>query len=114
MTSTPAAPAATDHTEVDALLRNYHDARRREDQWRTPQILLALATPLLALVSVIFVMGGDVDYATIAGALAIITGAGAALLAVEVWRQHRTAIGLANHFRTEYPSHHGLFMKDPL
>jgi ABC-type maltose transport system permease subunit len=98
----------------DDLLRDYHDARRREDQWRIPQLLLALATPILALISVIFIMGGTDDFALISGALAIITGVGAALLAVEVWRSHRTAVSLVNRFRTEYPADAALLMKDPI
>lgn len=99
---------------ADDLLRAYHDARRREDQWRIPQLLLALATPVLALISVIFLMGGADDLALISGALAIITGVGAALLAVEVWRAHRDAIGLVNRFRTQYPADAALLMKDPI
>jgi hypothetical protein len=99
---------------ADDLLRAYHDARRREDQWRIPQLLLALTTPILTLISVIFLMGGSEDFALISGALAIITGVGAALLAVEVWRAHRTAIGLVNRFRTEYPADAALLMKDPI
>jgi hypothetical protein len=113
MTTTPAAPAA-DRTEFDSLLRDYHDARRREDQWRIPQLLLALVTPILALISVVFVMGGGADPGTISGALAIITGTAAALLAVEVWRQHRRAIGIFNHLRTTYPADGPLLLKDPL
>jgi protein-S-isoprenylcysteine O-methyltransferase Ste14 len=98
----------------DELLREYHDARRREDQWRIPQILLALVTPILALVSVLFAMGGETTNATISGALAVITGVGAALLAVEVWRWHRTAIGIGNSFRTTYPGEASRFLGDPL
>lgn len=105
--------ANADRTEFNSLLRDYHEARRREDQWRIPQLLLALATPILALISVLLI-GGDNGYATIAGALAIITGVGAALLAVEVWRQHRTAIGIWNHLRTQYPQGRELMLKDPL
>jgi hypothetical protein len=99
---------------ADDLLRAYHDARRQEDMWRIANLLLALATPVLALISVLFVMGGNSDYAVIAGALAIITGTGAALLTVEVWRHHRRAIGIANSFRTQYPAEHALFLKDPI
>jgi hypothetical protein len=96
------------------LLRDYHDARRREDQWRIPQLLLALATPILAFISVAFLMAGSDQYAEISGALAIITGVGAALLAVEVWRWHRTAIGIGNSFRTTYPGEASRFLSDPL
>jgi len=113
MTTRTAAPD-TDRSQFDSLLRDYHDARRRQDQWRIPQLLLALATPILAFVSVLFLMAGNDQYALISGALAIITGVGAALLAVEVWRQHRTAIGIWNHLRTEYPQGGPLLLKDPL
>ena len=99
---------------ADDLLRDYHDARRREDQWRIPQLLLALVTPILALVSVLFTMGGETDYATISGAIAVITGVAAALLATEVWRWHRTAIGIGNSFRTTYPGEASRFLGDPL
>ncbi|HSK92823.1 MAG TPA: hypothetical protein VLA76_02050 [Candidatus Angelobacter sp.] len=114
MTTTHAEPVAADRSKFDSLLRDYHDARRRQDQWRIPQLLLALATPVLGLISVLFMMGGAEMSATISGALAIITGAGAALLAVEVWRQHRTAIGIFNHLRTEYPAEGPLLLKDPI
>jgi hypothetical protein len=107
-TETPYRSGAND------LLREYHDARRREDMWRIPQILLALVTPVLALIAVVFVMGGQGNEATISGALTIITGTAAALLAVEVWRQHRRAVGILNSFRTEFPADHALLMKDPL
>jgi hypothetical protein len=113
MTTTRAGPEA-DRSQFDSLLRDYHDARRREDQWRIPQLLLALSTPVLALLTVVFLMAGSEQYATISGALAIIIGAGAALLAVEVWRQHRTAIGIFNHLRTTYPAEGPLLLKDPL
>lgn len=113
MTTTRAVPDA-DRTEFDSLLRDYHEARRRQDQWRIPQLLLALATPILALIAVVFVMGGNGQYAAITLALVMVTGTGAALLAVEVWRQHRTAIGIWNHLRTEYPQGRDLMLKDPL
>lgn len=113
MTTTSAVPDA-DRTQFDSLLRDYHDARRREDQWRIPQILLALVTPVLALISVVFLMGGSDEYATISGGLALIVGTAAALLAVEVWRQHRTAVGIWNHLRTGYPADGALLLKDPL
>jgi hypothetical protein len=51
------------------MLRDYHDARRREDQWRIPQLLLALATPMVALIATVFAYAGQTDYATIAGAI---------------------------------------------
>jgi hypothetical protein len=107
-TETPYRSGAND------LLRDYHEARRREDMWRMPQILLALATPLLTLIALVFVLGGGGYSATISGALALITGTGAALLAVEVWRQHRLAIGILNRFRTEFPGDPALLMQDPL
>lgn len=106
--------ANAERTEFDRLLRDYHEARRRQDQWRIPQLLLALATPILALISVVFLMAGADQNAMISGALAVITGTGAALLAVEVWRQHRTAVGIWNHLRTEYPQGGALLLKDPL
>ncbi len=108
MTTDAAAPAA------DILLRDYHDARRREDQWRIPQLLLALVTPVLALVAALFSMGGNDSNATISAALTVITGVGAALLAVEVWRWHRTGLGIVNRFRTEFPADAALLLKDPL
>lgn len=92
--TTTATTAST--AEVDALLRDYHDARRREDQWRIPQLLLAFATPLVALMSVVFVLMNNGTNAMITGAIAIVTGTAAALIAVEVWRWHRTAIGIAS------------------
>jgi hypothetical protein len=110
---TSSAPSASS-TASDVLLRDYHDARRKEDQWRIPQVLLALATPILALISVLFVYGHQESYAIISGALAILTGVGAALIAIEVWRWHRTALGIVNRFRTEHPSDASLLMKDPL
>ena len=112
----PPPPAASSATSAgsDTLLRDYHDARRREDQWRIPQVLLALATPVLALISVLFVYGHQETYAIIAGGLAIVTGAAAALIAIEVWRWHRTAFGIVNRFRTEHPEDASLLMKDPL
>ena len=118
-TSTAATTAATPRATVttddsDTMLRDYHDARRREDQWRIPQLLLALATPILALISVLFIYGNQETYALISGVLAIISGAAAALIAIEVWRWHRTAIGIVNRFRTERPADAALLMKDPL
>ena len=107
-TETPYRSGAND------LLRDYHEARRREDMWRIPQILLALATPLLTLIALVFVLGGEGGSATISAALALITSTGAALLAVEVWRQHRLAIGILNSFRTEFPAEHALLLQDPL
>lgn len=112
MTTTGTAVEA-DRTQFDALLRDYHEARRREDQWRIPQLLLALITPIFALFAAL-TAGGNAGVAAIAAALAVITGTGAALLAVEIWRQHRTAIGIWNHLRTEYPQGGPLLLKDPL
>ena len=106
--------ASVDRSAVDGMLRDYHDARRREDQWRIAQLLLALTTPILTLIALIFLFAGSEGATTIAGALAIITGVGAALLAVEVWRWHRTAIGLANSFRETYPEDRALLLGDPL
>jgi len=101
-------------TTADSLLRDYHDARRREDQWRIPQLLLALVTPILALIAVLFSMSDNNGAANIAGALAIITGLGSALLAVEVWRWHRVALSRVNQFRIDHAAEAGLLLKDPL
>ena len=115
MTAGTAPTSTTTSTsEVDALLRDYHDARRREDQWRIPQLLLALVTPLVALISVMFILMNNGTYAMISGAIAIVTGAAAALIAVEVWRWHRTAIGIANRVRTDHAANASLLLKDPL
>ena len=114
MTTVTTTPPTADRSMVDGLLRDYHEARRREDQWRIPQLLLALVTPIVALIATVFAYAGQTDYATIAGAVAIVTGIGAALLAVEVWRQHRTAIGIANSFRDDYPADRALLLNDPL
>jgi hypothetical protein len=100
-------------TTADDLLRDFHDARRREDQWRIPQLLLALATPILALVAVVMDMAGF-DGARIALILAIITGAAAALIAVEVWRWHRIALSRVNQFRTAHAGEAALLMQDPI
>lgn len=109
-TTTPTASTA----EVDALLRDYHDARRREDQWRIPQLLLAFLTPLVALMSVVFILMNNGTNAMITGAIAIVTGTAAALIGVEVWRWHRTATGVANRVRTDHTADAVLLLKDPL
>jgi hypothetical protein len=114
MTTTPTSTATVDSSARDGMLRDYHDARRREDQWRIPQILLALVTPILGMMSTLWAYSGHGAYATVVGALAIITGVAAALLAVEVWRWHRTAIGLANSFSEEYAADRDLLLNDPL
>jgi protein-S-isoprenylcysteine O-methyltransferase Ste14 len=111
---TPDSPVPAERAMVDSLLRDYHDARRREDQWRIPQILLALITPIFALTGILFIFAGSTDNATTAAALAVITGVAAALIAVEIWRWHRMAVGIANRIRTDYPSDIGLLMRDPL
>ena len=113
-TPPPAQPATPSPSAVDGLLREYHDARRREDQWRIPQLLLALATPIVGLISVIFILAHQENYAAIAGGVAIITGIAAALLATQVWQWHRTAIGIANRVRDDHPSDAVLLLKDPL
>ncbi len=100
-------------SSADSLLRDYHDARRREDQWRIPQLLLALATPILALIGVVMDIA-DLGSATIPVALAIITGTAAALIAVEVWRWHRIALSRVNQFRTEHAAEAGLLLTDPI
>ena len=74
----PPASGIPASSVIDELLRDYHDARRREDQWRIPQLLLALVTPIVTLISVLFVLGHQEDYAVISGAVAIVTGTGAA------------------------------------
>jgi protein-S-isoprenylcysteine O-methyltransferase Ste14 len=99
--------------DADVLLRDFHDARRREDQWRIPQLLLALVTPIMALIAVVFDVMGTGD-PRIAGALAIVTGLAAALLSVQVWRWHRIAIDRLNQFRTEYGAESALLLKDPI
>jgi protein-S-isoprenylcysteine O-methyltransferase Ste14 len=114
MTAGTAHTTTTTTAEVDTLLHDYHDARRREDQWRIPQLLLALVTPLVALISVLFIMMNNGTYALIAGAIAIVTGTAAALIAVEVWRWHRTAIGIANRVRTDHAANANLLLNDPL
>jgi hypothetical protein len=110
----PMAPEARPSSVVEDLLRDYHDARRREDQWRIPQLLLALATPIVVLISTLFTLAGQKDYAFISGAVALVTATAAALLAIEVWRWHRSAIGIGNRVRTEYPADATLLLKDPL
>ncbi|HEX2193874.1 MAG TPA: hypothetical protein VHK63_02800 [Candidatus Limnocylindria bacterium] len=104
---------AVSRTEADVLLRDYHDARRREDQWRIPQILLALATPIFALIAVVLDIL-NLGSPTAAGALAVISGTAAALLAIQVWRWHRIALSRVNEFRTSYPEDAALLMKDPI
>ena len=99
---------------VDDLLRDYHDARRREDQWRIPQLLLALVTPIIIFIAVLFSFAGQRDYAVITGAVALVAGLAAALIATQVWRWHRTAIGIANSVRDDHPAHAALLLKDPL
>lgn len=101
-------------TTAENVLRDFHDARRREDQWRIPQLLLALVTPILALIAILFSMADNNGAANIAGALAVITGTAAALLAVEVWRWHRIALSRINQFRTDHAAEAGLLLKDPL
>ena len=100
-------------TTADELLRDFHDARRREDQWRIPQLLLALATPIMALIAAVMDIA-NVGNGFIALALAIITGTAAALIAVEGWRWHRLALSRVNQFRTEYPNEGTLLLKDPI
>jgi hypothetical protein len=99
-------------TNAEELLRDFHDARRREDQWRIPQLLLALVTPILALIAAVL----DTSNLTSgfpALALSIITGTAAALIAVEGWRWHRIALSRVNQFRIEHPNESALLFKDP-
>jgi protein-S-isoprenylcysteine O-methyltransferase Ste14 len=100
MLATSNAPASTVRPQV--LLEIYHDARRREDQWRIPQHLLALVTPILVFMAVLLAHG-DADLAIRAGAVGIVTATGAALLAIQVARWHNTASWIANKLRNEYP-----------
>lgn len=79
------------HDNAHAALHDDNDARRRAEGWRMPQLLMALITPVLGLVAVVFNMMGSDGNANIAGALSVITGASAALFSVEVWRLHRIA-----------------------
>lgn len=100
-------------TSADELLRDFHDARRREDQWRIPQVLLALVTPILALIAAVL----DISNLTSgfpALALSIITGTAAALIAVEGWRWHRIALSRLNQFRIDHPTEAALLFKDPI
>lgn len=101
-TETPASTVSPDEAQatpitvtsrepVKSPASQYDEARRREEQWRIPQLLTALVTPILGLIAVIFNMMGSNTYANISGALAIITGTAAALIAVEMWRLHRSA-----------------------
>jgi hypothetical protein len=89
--ATPTATAVKASESERAAPINYTEARRREDQWRIPQLLTALLTPVLAFIGLIFNLGGMETNANISAALAIITGVGAALMAVESWRWHRAA-----------------------
>jgi hypothetical protein len=89
----PVAAAPVSVSGDAAKLADHDDAGRREEQWRIPQLLTALLTPILGMISVIFNMSGSNTYANIAGVLAIVTGATAALIAVEMWRLRRTATG---------------------
>ncbi len=100
-------------TGADELLRDFHDARRREDQWRIPQLLLALVTPIMALIAAV------VDITNLASGfpalgLSIITGTAAALTAVEGWRWHRIAVSRVNQFRIQHPGEGALLLRDPI
>lgn len=102
-TETPASTATPDEavaaTPITVTTREpvaspasqYDEARRREEQWRIAQLLTALVTPVIGLIAVIFNMMGSNTYANISGGLAIITGTAAALIAVEMWRLHKSA-----------------------
>ncbi len=106
-TQTPASAANTDEavaaTPISAssgeAAKSVPDAKaeakQQEEQWRTPQLLTALVTPILGLISVIFNLSGINTYANIAGVLAIVTGATAALIAVAMWRSDKAATGQA-------------------
>jgi hypothetical protein len=87
-----ATPITVSSREPVASPASEHDeALRREEQWRIPQLLTALLTPVLGLIALIFNLVGSNVYANISGTLAIATGAAAALMAVEMWRLHRSA-----------------------
>ncbi|HEY8180369.1 MAG TPA: hypothetical protein VIH33_08205 [Candidatus Limnocylindria bacterium] len=89
-----AAPISVSGDAATATqLADHDDAQRREEQWRMPQLLTALVTPILGMISIIFNMSGSNTYANISGVLAIVTGATAALIAVEMWRLRRAATG---------------------
>jgi hypothetical protein len=104
-TQTPASTASTDEaisaTPVSvggsaaptSAPNATQEAKQQEEQWRIPQLLTALVTPILGLISVIFNLSGFNIYANIAGVLAIVTGATAALIAVAMWRSDRAATG---------------------
>lgn len=111
MDTTPVA--ASGSASPDSVLRDYHEARRHEDQWRSPQLLTALVTPILAFIGLTFNLGGSESNANISIVLAIITGVGAALMAVESWRWHRTAASRLEEFRTQFPGDAALLMKQP-
>jgi hypothetical protein len=100
--------------EAEVVLRQYHDARRREDQWRKPQLLLALITPIFAVISIVLDRMGRDGSADIALALVLITATAAALLAIQVWRWHRIAISTLNTFRGKYVTEVSLLLRDPL
>jgi hypothetical protein len=89
MTETP----ATATTPADAPLRDDLDARMREDQWRTPELALMLLTPILAVIALMLNLMGSPGNANVALALTIITGVGAALIGIQIWRLRRIAIG---------------------
>ena len=112
--TTSGVPTDASRSGADALLRDYHDARRREDQWRIPQLLSALVAPIAMLISLLFLMGHMETEAIAAGAVGLVSGLAAALLAVETWRWHRTALSHVNRFRTEYPADAALLLNDPL
>lgn len=100
-TQTPASAASTDEAvagttisrDEGAATKLDDQARRQEEQWRIPQLLTALVTPILGLLALIFNLAGVNTYANITGVLAIVTGAAAALISVTMWRSHRVATG---------------------
>ena len=103
-TQTPAGAASTDEpvsatpisvsgSAATSVPNATQAAKQQEEQWRIPQLLTALVTPILGLISVIFNLSGINNYANIAGVLAIVTGATAALIAVAMWRSDRAATG---------------------
>lgn len=105
--------ASASSTRPQVLLHIYQDARRREDQWRIPQHLLAFATPILVFMAVLLAHG-NAALAIRAGAVGMVTATGAALFAIKAARWHRTSDWIANKLRTEYPLEPDVLRNGPL
>ena len=104
------APKSTVRSQV--LLQIYEDARRREDQWRIPQHLLALVTPILVFIAVLLAHG-NADLAIRAGAVGIVTATGAALFAIQVAHWHHQANWTARRLRSEYRVDAAVLLSEP-